>query len=79
MKIPKKIRKKRKNRCVLTARQIQCLSMTAKGIPARAIALELGITEGMVRAHLDAARLRLDDASSTTQAVYLAAKIGLID
>jgi len=62
---------------LLTPRQNECLQLTARGFTARAIALHLGISERMVRAHLEGARQRLM-ASSTTQAVYLATKRGII-
>ena len=62
----------------LTQRQRQCLRYIADGYTARNIGYRLGISERMVRFHLEAARNRLN-AGSTTQAVYLATKAGLID
>jgi len=62
----------------LTRRQRECLQYIADGHTARSIGYRLGISERMVRSHLEGARLRLG-AGSTTQAVYLAAKAGLID
>lgn len=62
----------------LTARQKDCLQYTADGHTARSIALRLGISERMVRFHLERARVRLN-AGSTTQAVHLATKFELID
>ena len=62
----------------LSRRQRQCLSATAAGMTGRAIARQLGISERMVRFHLEGARQRLG-AESTAQAVYLAAKLALID
>jgi DNA-binding CsgD family transcriptional regulator len=62
----------------LSRRQRQCLSATASGLPAKAVARQLGISERMVRWHLESARQRLG-AGSTAQAVYLAAKLELID
>jgi len=62
----------------LSRRQRQCLSATASGLTGRAIARQLGISERMVRFHLEGARQRLG-AESTAQAVYLAAKLALID
>jgi LuxR family transcriptional activator of conjugal transfer of Ti plasmids len=62
----------------LTRRQRDCLQYIADGHTGRSIAHRLGISERMVRFHLEAARLRLN-AGSTTQAVHLATKRGLID
>jgi len=62
----------------LTPRQKDCLQYTADGHTARSIALRLGISERMVRFHLERARVRLN-AGSTTQAVHLATKLELID
>jgi len=62
----------------LTRRQRQCLSATASGLTGRAIARQLGISERMVRVHLEGARQRLG-ADSTAQAIYLAVKLALID
>ena len=62
----------------ITRRQRECLQYIADGRTARNIAYRLGISERMVRFHLEGARFRLG-ASSTTQAVYLATKARLID
>ena len=62
----------------LTQRQRECLQYIADGHTGRNIAHRLGISERMVRFHLEGARLRLN-AGSTTQAVYLATKSGIID
>jgi len=62
----------------LTHRQRECLQYIADGHTGRSIAHRLGISERMVRFHLEGARLRLN-AGSTTQAVHLATKLGLID
>ena len=62
----------------LTRRQHECLQYIADGHTGRSIAHRLGISERMVRFHLEGARLRLN-AGSTTQAVYLATKSGIID
>jgi DNA-binding CsgD family transcriptional regulator len=62
----------------LTRRQKDCLQYIADGHTGRSIAHRLGISERMVRFHLEAARTRLK-AGSTTQAVHLATKLGLID
>jgi LuxR family quorum sensing-dependent transcriptional regulator len=63
---------------ILTRRQHECLQYIADGYTGRSIAHRLGISERMVRFHLEGARLRLN-AGSTTQAVYLATKSGMID
>lgn len=62
----------------LTRRQRECLQYIADGHTACSIGYLLGISERMVRSHLEGARLRLG-AGSTTQAVYLATKAGFID
>ena len=63
---------------ILTRRQSEGLRYIADGYTARNIVYRLGISERMVRFHLEGARNRLG-AGSTTQAVYLATKAGLID
>jgi LuxR family transcriptional activator of conjugal transfer of Ti plasmids len=78
LKDPEKSNKKMRTGVTLTRRQRDCLQYIADGHTGRSIAHRLGISERMVRFHLGAARLRLN-AGSTTQAVYLAAKLGLID
>jgi len=75
---PKTSQKEKPDLPKLTSRQRECLQYTAEGHTARSIAHQLGISERMVRFHLEAARLRLN-AGSTTQAVHLATKLGLID
>jgi DNA-binding CsgD family transcriptional regulator len=75
---PKKQQKKKATSIRLTPRQKDCLQYTADGHTARSIAHRLGISERMVRFHLEGARQRLN-AGSTTQAVHLATKLGLID
>jgi LuxR family quorum sensing-dependent transcriptional regulator len=73
--------KKQKNSnptITLTHRQRECLQYIADGHTGRSIAHRLGISERMVRFHLAGARQRLN-AGSTTQAVYLATKSGIID
>jgi DNA-binding CsgD family transcriptional regulator len=62
----------------LTRRQKECLRLTANGLTARAISLELGISVRMVRWHLQQAREHLNAASSA-QAVHKAVKIGLLE
>ena len=61
----------------LTRRQKQCLELIVQGRTADAIAVELGISTRMVRWHLRAVRERLG-AVSTSQAVHLALKNGLL-
>ncbi len=61
----------------LTWRQKQCLQLTAEGWTADAISIELGISTRMVRWHLRGVRQRLGAASSS-QAVHLAVKKGLL-
>lgn len=62
----------------LTPRQHDCLQYIADGYTARYIGHRLGISERMVRFHLERARLKLG-VCSTVQAVYQATKAGLID
>ena len=62
----------------LTRRQRDCLQYIADGYTARHIGYRLGISERMVRFHLEKARIKIG-VSSTVQAVYLATKAGLID
>lgn len=75
---PKKRPNKNPKDIHLTARQKDCLQYTADGYTGRSIAHRLGISERMVRFHLERARLKLN-ASSTIQAVHLATKLELID
>ena len=75
---PIKNEKKPSPTIALTRRQRECLQYTADGYTGRKVAHRLGISLRMVRFHLESARQRLN-ASSTTQAVYLAAKSGIID
>jgi len=63
---------------ILTKRQKECLALAALGLTAHTIANKLGITERMVRKHLAAARYRLK-AHSTTEAVYSALKLHILD
>jgi len=63
---------------ILTPRQRDCLQYIADGYTARHIGYRLGISQRMVRFHLEKARNKLG-VSSTIQAVYLATKAGLID
>ena len=75
---PVKNKKKSNSTLALTRRQRECLQYTADGYTGRRIAQRLGISIRMVRFHLERARQRLN-ASSTAQAVYLAAKSRIID
>ena len=62
----------------LSPRQRHCLQMLADGHTASSIAFRLGISVRMVRGHLQKAREKLG-ANSSTQAVRLALKRGLLD
>jgi len=62
----------------LSPRQRQCLQMLADGHTAAAVACQLGISIRMVRVHLQKAREKLG-AVSSTQAVHLAFRLGLLD
>jgi DNA-binding CsgD family transcriptional regulator len=63
---------------LLTARQKACLQLTAEGLTAQAAAHRMGISVRMVRWHLQQVRQKLG-ASSSTQAVLLASKLGLLE
>ena len=60
----------------LTPRQMDVLRRVIKGLPNKLIARELDLTEGTVKAHLSAVFHALD-VHSRTEAVYVAAKLGL--
>ncbi len=60
----------------LTPRQMEVLRCVIKGKPNKAIARELHLSEGTVKAHLSAVFLALG-AHNRTEAVYAAAKLGL--
>ncbi len=62
----------------LTWRQKQCLVLVAEGNTAKGIALELGISIRTVREHLHRARIALG-ATSVSQAIYLANKMGILN
>ena len=68
---PSKKEKKSTQSSTLTRRQRECLEYIADGHTGRSIAHRLGISERMVRFHLEGARLRLN-AGSTTQTEYTA-------
>ena len=59
-----------------TPRQMDVLRCVIKGKPNKAIARELEVSEGTVKAHLSAVFLALG-AHNRTEAVYAAAKLGL--
>jgi len=61
----------------LTAREIECLQLTAAGKHAGEIATILNISPHTARDHLKSARFKLDCATST-QAVSTAVKLGLL-
>lgn len=61
----------------LTARQREVLSLLADGVPARAVAQRLGITETTVRNHIRAVLLELG-AHSQLEAVARARALGII-
>jgi DNA-binding NarL/FixJ family response regulator len=60
----------------LTPRQMDVLRCVIRGLPNKAIARELDVTEGTVKAHLTSV-LRALGAHNRTEAVYAAAKLGL--
>ena len=62
----------------LSSRQRHCLQLLADGHTAASIAYKLGISVRMVRNHLQKAREKLG-AYSSTQAVHLALKHGLLE
>lgn len=61
----------------LTLRQIETLSLAAKGWPNKEIARRLGIAERTVKLHLSSAFQALG-AANRTQAVMLAARLGIV-
>lgn len=60
----------------LTPRQMDVLRCVIRGLPNKAIAHELDVSEGTVKAHLTLV-LRALGAHNRTEAVYAAAKLGL--
>lgn len=60
----------------LTPRQMDVLRCVIRGLPNKAIARELDVSEGTVKAHLTSV-LRALGAHNRTEAVYAAAKLGL--
>ncbi len=65
------------NEARLTARELDVLRQIALGLPNKAIALRLGISEHTVKFHVGAVLSKLD-ASSRTEAVTIAARSGLL-
>jgi len=63
---------------MITPAQQRALELSASGLLVKEIALELGISVRTVEAHLSDTRERLE-AKTTTQAVVLAIKKGLIN
>lgn len=61
----------------LTARENEVLQWLAQGLTNKAIALELEVTEHTVKFHVNAIMSKLD-AQSRTEAVVIAAQLGLI-
>lgn len=61
----------------LTPREQEVLCLLAQGLPNKAIAQRLGVTEHTVKFHLNAILGKLG-AQSRTEAVVLAARLGLI-
>jgi DNA-binding NarL/FixJ family response regulator len=60
----------------LTPRQMDVLRCVIRGMPNKAIARELDVSEGTIKAHLTLV-LRALGAQNRTEAVYAAAKLGL--
>ncbi len=61
----------------LTARELEVLALVAEGLPNKAIAHRLGISEHTVKFHVDAILSKLD-AQSRTEAAVRAARLGLV-
>lgn len=62
---------------LLTARELDVLHWLALGLPNKAIALQLGISEHTVKFHVGSVLSKLD-ARSRTEAVMTAARLGLL-
>ena len=62
---------------LLTARELDVLRWLALGLPNKAIALQLGISEHTVKFHVGSVLSKLD-ARSRTEAVMTAARLGLL-
>jgi two-component system NarL family response regulator len=61
----------------LTTREVEILTLMARGSSNKAIGRELGISEGTVKTHVKSILQKLD-ATSRTEAVSIAAKRGLV-
>ena len=61
----------------LTSRELEVLRLVAQGLPNKAIALELGISEHTVKFHVGTVLGKLN-AASRTEAVALAVRAGLL-
>ena len=61
----------------LTLRQVEILELLSRGLPNKAIGRKLGLTENTVRWHVQNI-LSILNASSRTEATYIARKLGLV-
>lgn len=61
----------------LTKQEVACVTLSARGMTDKQIAMELGIVPGTARFHMDNAGRKLK-AQSRTQTVAIAAQLGLI-
>lgn len=61
----------------LTKQEVACVTYAAQGLTDKQIAIELGVVPGTARFHIDNAARKLK-AQSRTQAVAMAAQLGLI-
>jgi len=61
----------------LTSRELEVLQYLAEGLPNKAIALKLGISEHTIKFHVNAILGKLG-AQSRTEAVVRASRLGLI-
>ena len=61
----------------LTKQEVACVTFAAQGLTDKQIAIELGVVPGTARFHIDNAARKLK-AQSRTQAVAMAAQLGLI-
>lgn len=62
----------------LSPKQCECLRLIASGHTAASAALRMGISKRMVHYHLRITREKLG-AVSTSQAVYIAGRLGFLD
>ena len=63
---------------ILSPREKEVLSQVANGLPNKAIARTLGITDHTVKFHISSVLSKLD-ASSRSEAVAIAARRGMLD